>query len=247
MANIHSMITFCLVNIPVSVGTLIKNNDISFFQVHKKCLERIKYQKYCPHCKKVLKESEIEKGYINDEDEMIVFDQKELTNLKPENEGEIEIVSFFNSNEIDPKYYQKTYVIVPEKKGKAYFLLRDAMQKMKCVALCKTVLYNKFTYAILRISEDIFLLTTIYFAEEVNDISTYKSPKISAKELELATSLIKKMTAHFEPQKYKDEYHEKVLKAIELKSKGKKVPKSKKKSSKEIASMMNALEKSLIE
>ena len=49
MANIHSMITFGLVNIPVSVGTLIKNNDISFFQVHKKCLERIKYQKYCPH------------------------------------------------------------------------------------------------------------------------------------------------------------------------------------------------------
>ena len=55
------------------------------------------------------------------------------------------------------------------------------------------------------------------------------------------------MTAHFEPQKYKDEYHEKVLKAIELKSKGKKVPKSKKKSSKEIASIMKALEKSLKE
>ena len=56
MANIHSNISFALVNIPVVMNPVIKNNDTSFNQLHKKCLHRINYQKYCPHCKKIVKD-----------------------------------------------------------------------------------------------------------------------------------------------------------------------------------------------
>ena len=52
MPNIHSNITFGLVSIPVTMNPIIKNNDISFNQLHKKCLHRIEYVKYCPYCKK---------------------------------------------------------------------------------------------------------------------------------------------------------------------------------------------------
>ena len=247
MANIHSMITFGLVNIPVSVGTLIKNNDISFFQVHKKCLERIKYQKYCPHCKKVLKESEIEKGYINDEDEMIVFDQKELTNLKPENDGDIEIVSFVPLKEIEPKYYQKTYFLLPAKKNKAYYLLWQVLMKLKYVALCKMVFHNKFTYAVLRCSEDIFLITTLFFEDEMKEVPVLSFPKLGSKELDLASELVDKMKGHFEPEKYKDEYQNSLLKAVKEKAKGKKIKKGRKKKMQDVSSLMEALEKSLKE
>ena len=71
MAKTYSTISFGLVSIPVSISTAVLDNDISFHQYHKKCLERVKYQKYCPHCKKVLKDSEIIKGY-DEEDELII-------------------------------------------------------------------------------------------------------------------------------------------------------------------------------
>ena len=63
MANIHSSISFGLVNIPIIMSPVVKDNDTSFNQLHLKCLNRIRYIKYCPHCKKDVKESDIIKGY----------------------------------------------------------------------------------------------------------------------------------------------------------------------------------------
>ena len=149
--------------------------------------------------------------------------------------------------EIEPKYYQKTYFLLPLKKNKAYFILWQVLNKQKYVALCKMVFHNKFTYAILRCSEDIFLITTLFFEEEMKDVPVVLSPKLGNKELELASLLVDKMKGHFEPDKYKDEYQNSLLKAIKDKAKGKKVKKSKKKKTQDISSLMEALEKSLKE
>lgn len=246
MAKTYSTVSFGLVSIPVSISTAVLNNDMRFHQYHKKCLERIKYQKYCPHCKKILKDSEIIKGY-DEEDELIFLEKNELDALKPENDGDIEIVSFVPLKEIEPKYYQKTYFLLPLKKNKAYFILWQVLNKQKYVALCKMVFHNKFTYAILRCSEDIFLITTLFFEEEMKDVPVVLSPKLGNKELELASLLVDKMKGHFEPDKYKDEYQNSLLKAIKDKAKGKKMKKSKKKKTQDISSLMEALEKSLKE
>ena len=246
MAKTYSTVSFGLVSIPVSISTAVLDNDMRFHQYHKKCLERIKYQKYCPHCKKILKDSEIIKGY-DEEDELIFFEKNELDTLKPENDGDIEIVSFVPLKEIEPKYYQKTYFLLPLKKNKAYFILWQVLNKQKYVALCKMVFHNKFTYAILRCSEDIFLITTLFFEEEMKDVPVVSSPKLGNKELELASLLVDKMKGNFEPDKYKDEYQNSLLKAIKDKAKGKKMKKSKKKKTQDISSLMEALEKSLKE
>ena len=63
MPNIHSTISFGLVNIPVVMNSIIYDNDVSFHQLHKKCLRRIKYIKYCPHCKVDVKQMDIVKGF----------------------------------------------------------------------------------------------------------------------------------------------------------------------------------------
>lgn len=245
MAKSYSVINFGLISIPVEYSSAVINNDISFHQLHKKCLERIKYQKYCPHCHKVLKENEIVKGIVHDDEELVVFEKKELDALKPENDGDIEIVSFIPLKEIDPKYMQKNYFLIPAKKGKAYFLLLETLKKMKLVGLCKMVIHNKFYYAILRCADDYFLLTTLFFEAEMQEIPNLKVPKLMNKELELATMLVKKMQGHFEPKNYHDEFEETIQKAIDLKAKGKSLHKSKKKTTKELSSLMQALEKSL--
>ena len=115
MPNVHSNISFGLVNIPVIMNPLIKNNDTSFNQLHKKCMNRIKYIKYCEHCKKEVGEDEIIKGYEYEKDEYLTFPKEELEELKPENAKEIEVVSFINISEIDPAYFEKSYLLKTEK------------------------------------------------------------------------------------------------------------------------------------
>jgi len=121
MPTIHSNISFGLVNIPIIMNPLIKNNDTSFNQLHKKCLNRIQYVKYCPQCKIPLKENEITKGYEYEKGEYLTFEKEELDNLRPKNEKEIEIISFVPLSDIDPTYFEKSYVLETEKKSKAYY------------------------------------------------------------------------------------------------------------------------------
>lgn len=245
MADIHSSIQFALVNIPVLLNPIIKNNDTSFNQLHKKCGERIRYVKYCPHCKTKINEQDIIKGYSYVEDDYITFKKEELDLLKPKNEKEIEIISFVPLESIDPIYFEKSYDINPEGKGKAYYLFCEALKKCKLVALAKTVIGSKFYYCILRFTEQNIVLTTLYFEEEIHVQKDSKDYEVNQKELDLAIKLITSLKGKFEPNKYIDEYQENVRKAIEDKMKGKTIKKTKSKSKKQINDLMEALEKSL--
>ena len=245
MANIHSNITFGLVNIPVVMNPIIKNNDTSFNQLHKKCLTRVKYIKYCQHCKKNLKESDIIKGYEFEKDNYLIFDKSELNKLKPESEREIEVVSFIKENEIDPIYYEKSYFLESDNKSKAYILFYEALKKTKLVALAKCILSSKFYYVILRLEKNGIIMTTLYFNEEVNIPNRELKNNINDKELNLAIKLVESMKGKFEPEKYKDEYQNNIKNAIELKLDGKEIKSKKEKSKVQVTNLMEALEKSL--
>lgn len=245
MANIHSNISFALVNIPVVMNPVIKNNDTSFNQLHTKCMHRISYVKYCPHCKSNIKEKDIIKGYEYEPSKYVVFSKEELNKLRPENEKEMEIISFVPLKEIDPAYFEKSYVINIEGKGKAYHLFCEALKKSKLVAIAKTVISSKFYYCVLRYINNEIIMTTLYFEEEVNMPLDDASYNVDEKELNLALKIIESLKGKFEPQKYKDEYQDNIKKAINDKIEGKQVKGSKKNKKKRINDLMEALEKSL--
>ena len=247
MTNIHSNISFGLVNIPIIENPIIKNNDTSFNQLHEKCLHRISYVKYCPHCKKNIKEKDIVKGYEYEKDKYIVFKKDELNKLKPENEKEIEIISFVQLKEIDPIYFEKSYELNFSGKGKSYFLFCEALKKTGLVALAKTVISSKFYYSILRLFENKIIMTTLFFEEEVNLNEEKIKYDVNEKELNLAIKLIESLKGKFEPKKYKDEYQENIRSAIDKKINGKTIKNAKKTSRKQINDLMEALEKSLKE
>lgn len=249
MPNIHSNINFGLVNIPIKMNPIIKNNDNSFNQLHKKCQNRIKYIKYCPKCKTDVKEKEIIKGFEYEKDKYIVFKKEELDKLRPENEKEIEIISFVPLSDIDPIYFEKSYDLDADAKGKnkAYYLFCEALKKTKLVALAKTVIGSKFYYCTLRFNSQNIIMTTLYFEEEVNTNKDDSNIEIDKKELDLAIKLITSLKGKFEPEKYKDEYQDNIKKAIEDKVEGKSIKKVKKNNKKQISDLMEALEKSLKE
>lgn len=244
MPNIHSTISFGLVNIPVIVNPIIRNNDTSFNQLHDKCGHRIKYIKYCPYCKKEVKEKEIIKGYQYEKDNYLTFNKDELEKLKLENDKLIEIISFIKMSEIDSVYFEKSYFLDTENKSKAYMLFCEALKRTKRVALAKTVMNSKFYYCILRFTIKGIILTTLYFFEEIN-IPDKVLTNVNEKELNLAIKLINGLSSKFEPSKYKDEYQDNIKEAIGNKLNGKKIKNKTKNKKPQINDLMEALEKSL--
>ena len=238
-------ISFGLVNIPVNINPIIKNNDISFNQLHKKCLSRIKYVKYCPHCKKEVKQVDIVKGYEYQDDNYITLTEEEFDKLKSEDEKTIEIVGFVDLKEIDPVYYEKSYVVMTNTKSKAYSLFKAALDKTKKVAIAKTVIGTKFYYVVLRLGENNILMNTLYFEEEVVIPDSVVDSKFTTKELDLAVELINSLKMKFRPEDLVDEYQTKIKDAIDMKIDGKTIKKPKKKQEKSIKDLMTALEMSL--
>ncbi len=245
MANIKTTISFGLVNIPVLLNPIIKNNDTAFNQLHKKCGHRIKYIKYCPVCKKEVKPNEIIKGYEYIDNEYVTLTEEELDKLKVENDKTIEIIAFVKLKEIDPIYFEKSYVLNIDKPEKAYTLFKNALKKTGKVALAKTVINSKFYYVILRFGENQIIMTTLYFQEEIKLEEPLKDVKTTTKEMDLAIKLIDQLSGKFEPDKYVDEYQTRIKEAIDKKVAGKEIKSVKTKKPKNIANLLEALEKSL--
>ncbi len=245
MANINSAISFGLVNIPIVYNPVIKNNDTSFNQLHKKCLHRIHYQKYCEHCKKIVKESELIKGYEYEKGEYVTFTKEELANLQSESTDTLEIISFVPEHEVDPFYYEKSYILTSPKKSKAYSLFLEVLKKSKKIAVAKTSIHSKFYYCLLRYYQGNILMSTIYFEEEINIPEAVNEAKFTKKELDLAIKLVTQLSDHFKPESYQDEYQNQIKKAIEDKIDGKPIPKKAVHKKASVKDLITSLQKSL--
>ena len=245
--NYKTSISFGLVNIPVVMNTTIKNNDISFDLLHKKCGERIYYKRYCEHCKKEVKNNEIEKGYEYSKDNYITMTDTDFDKLKSENDKIIEIISFIDIKDIDPVYYDKSYTLTATSNNKAFNLFKEALRKCKKVALAKTYMRNKAYYVIIRIGYENIIMDTLYYEEEIKLQKEKSEKNFTDKELKMATALIEQMSGEFKPKEYKDEYQTRLKNAIDKKLNGKEIKKYKTKKTKSINDIMEALEKSLKE
>ncbi len=245
MARGKKAISFGLVNIPIELNNVINNNDTSFNQLHKKCNNRIKYQKVCESCDTVVNNEDIIRAYEYTKDEYITFTDEDFEELRMDSNQEIEIISFIDLNEIDPVYFEKSYYL-SSGKSKAFELFKEVLKKENKVALAKTVLYTKFYYCIIRLEDNILILNTLYFDEEINlEKSKQVKQAFTKQELDLATKLVKSMTGKFQPEKYKDEYQDNIKKAIEQKLNGKAIKKSKVKPKESVSNLMDALKQSL--
>ena len=138
----------------------------------------------------------------------------------------VEIIDFVKITDIDPVYFNRSYYLSPNEGGlKAYSLLRKAMEQSGKVGIAKIMIRSKEQLACIRVLENILVLETIHYPDEVRkpaDVPNIpKTEKISKKELDTAILLIDQLTTEFEPEKYKDEYREAVQGLIEAKRTGK--------------------------
>ena len=240
-------ISFGLVYIPVSLYTATQDSDVSFHQLHKADKSRIRYKKVCGHCGKEVEAKDIVRGYEYAKDQYVVITDEEIENLKTEKDKTITILSFTALDEISPVYYDKAYHVVPQKGGgKALELLRLAMLKSQRAALGRTVLGSSEKLLVIIPREDGMLIQTLLYQADVKEIPVdFERPKVTQAELNMAEQLIKGMEEPFTPEKYKDEFQEKLKSLIADKIEGKEVVMPKEEKPSVILDLMEALKASV--
>jgi DNA end-binding protein Ku len=243
-------INFGLVNVPVKMYTATEDNDISMKMLHKEYNVPIHYARTCSKCKEAVNWSEIVKGYEYEPGHYVTFDDKEMEALASHSSREIQILDFVDLEEIDPIFYQKTYYLAPEKTGShAYSLLVEALRSSNKIGIANVTIRSKSSLAAIRVVDGILSMVTMYYAEEIREKEQVpnlpKETKINERELEMAKLLIEQLSTKFEPDKYKDEYRQRMLDAIEDKVKGKDVKFAPEEKKTNVIDIMDALKASL--
>lgn len=244
-------ISFGLVSIPVNLYVATSSESPSFNLLHAKCGSRIKQQRFCPVCKTVVERDELVKGYEIEKNEYVRLSDEELKALEGEASEAIEISEFVPLSKVDPIYFEKSYYLGPDKGGeKAYRLLTDSMVQVGKVAVAKFVLRGKENLVIIRPVQKGLVMHTMYFFNEVrsfDEIGKGESIKLTAPETKLAIRLIDELSnENFEPEKYEDEYAQRVLNLVKKKAEGEEITVSQTPTQRgKVIDLMEALKKSL--
>ncbi len=232
MASIWTgALTFGLVNIPVSLASAVRAAEkTSFRQLHKDDLTPIKYERVCPADGEVVPWNEIVKGYEYTKGKYVVVTSEELARVKTPSSKAVEMMDFVKSDEIDPRYFDTPYYLVPQKGGeKPYALLREALQNTEMVGIGKLTLRQKEHLVAVRPMGDALVLELMRFEEELVAPEDLRFPgseeqKLRPQEVAMAEQLIGNLAEPFDPSKYHDEYEAKLKALLRAKLTGRKLP-----------------------
>ena len=244
-------ISFGLVNVPVKLYSAVSRKTVRFHQLHGTDGVRIQQKRICPEDGTEVPYDEIVKGYEISPGHHVVITPEELESLDPKKTRTIDIEDFVELEEIDPIYYDAAYYLVPDKGAdKAYNLLLQAMGESGRVAVARVVIRTKEHLTAIRATGDVLTMATMLFADEVVppdrlDELADTDAGASKRELDMARQLIESLSTQFEPDKYRDEYRERVLDMVERKAEGHEIAVQRAEEPERVPDLMAALEASI--
>jgi DNA end-binding protein Ku len=220
-------ISFGLVNIPIKLFTAVSRKNVSFNQIDTRTGSRIQYRKVSAADGDDVPNEAIAKGYQLSSGEYVLVGDDELAALDPEATRTIDIEQFVDLAEIDPLFYDAAYYVAPDKgASKPYALLSRAMEEQGKVAIARLVMRTKQYLAALRPKDGMLVMSTMVYADEVNDpaqldgVEDVHDVDVSERELRMAEQLVESLTEPFEPERYEDTYRNQVLELINRKAAG---------------------------
>jgi len=217
-------LTIGLVNVPVKLYAMIYDRGISFRFLHKPDGQPLKYQKVCTKDEKVIPWEEVSKGYEVAKNEYVLFDKEELEAVKPESDKRIRLDKFVDYFSVDPLYFDRSYVLMPDKSSDAYGLLLAALEKKGKAGAGRITLRTKEYPALVHAYKGSLVLTTLRYAYDVvdpqgfEDLKKLKEPEKA--EFDLAVKIITDLSGEFDIAEYKDSYRQKVEELVKKKLKG---------------------------
>ena len=220
-------LAFGLVNIPVELRTAIRSDHISFRLLHEEDLSPVKYERVCQADGETVPWNEIVKGYEYEKGKFVVLTDKDFKTAALEALKTIDILDFVQQGEIDPRYFETPYYLVPSKGAeKSYALLREAIRSTGAIGIGKIIIRQTQHLAGIKVLGEALVLEIMRFSNELVDPSEYSFPKredVRPQELKMAEQLVENLAEPFDPSRYTDDYRANLMKVIKAKMRGKKI------------------------
>ena len=218
-------IAFGLVNIPVELHTAVRDSRPRFRMLHAQDKSPVRFERVCAREGKPVAWEELVKGYEYEKGRFVVLTKEDFRTAALEKTRTVDIRSFVKPEEIDDRFFESAYYLVPAKGGeRAYALLREAIRQTGRVGIATIVLREAQHLAALEVVDQAMVLTLMRYAEELVDVGEYHFPPakdLRKPEVQMAVTLVENLADKWDPSQYTDEYRENLMKIIKAKLKGK--------------------------
>jgi DNA end-binding protein Ku len=220
-------ISFGLVSIPIELHRAVRDNRPHFRMLHAKDRSPVRFERVCIRDGHPVSWEDLVKGFEYSKGHFVVVTKDDFRAAALEKTRTVDIVDFVKTEEIDDRFFETPYYVVPSKGGdRAYALLREAIRDRKCIGIAKFILRDTQHLAALEVIGNALVLTLMRFADELVDVNKFDFPsneRIRKPELEMARSLVDSLADSWDPAKYTDDYRANLMRIIRGKVKGKKV------------------------
>jgi DNA end-binding protein Ku len=222
----NGVVSFGMVSIPVRLHPATTSKDISFNELHSVCKSRLKRQRFCPHCDRAVEADEVIKGYEYSKGQYVEMSEEDFEQLPIPSKHTIDVATFVKGEQIDPVYYDSSYVLEPDEAGKKPFaLFMHALSEKGMTAVARITIRKKEQLCALRPFGGNLMLETLFYEDELRVDTTRELPdvKLTDQEQKMASALVDLLTGDFDAKEYNDTYREALMGIISQKLEGKEV------------------------
>ncbi len=211
-------LSFGLLNVPVSLMSGERNVDLHFRMLDSRDRKPIRFERVNADTGEEVPWKEIVKAYEYDKGSYVVLEEDDIRSAAPQSHEAVEVETFVDAATIDPRYFEKPYLLVPGKKAeKGYVLLRETLRSTGKVGIARVVVRTREYLCAVMPHGDALVLMILRYPQELVDPDEYKLPsgslaeyRINSKETAMAEQLIASMSGEWKPDEYHDEFRERL-------------------------------------
>src|SRR5437763_2331267 len=176
-----------------------------FHQINRKTGHRLRQQMVDEVTGKVVDKDDKSRGYEVSKGKYVEIEPEEIKAIQVESTHTLDIEKFVPVDEIDRRYFDRPYYIVPDGKAgeEAFAVIRDAMKDKGRVALAKIVLTNRQHIMAIEPFGKIMLGTILRYDYEVRDEKELSrgvaNPKAPKEMVSLACHILDTKAGHCDP------------------------------------------------
>jgi DNA end-binding protein Ku len=242
-----------LVSCPVALYPASSTSEkVSFHRINRQTGNRLKQLLVDAGTEEPVSREDITRGYEAGRREYIEVTDEELEKIQIESTHTIDIDTFVPRDEIDDRYLNSPYYIVPgDKVGQeAFAVIRDAIQAKGMAALARVVLTRREHVIMLEPFGKGLLGMTLRYPYEVREAGSYFDEipdlKLPDEMRKLAVHIVESKSGHFEPEKFADHYEAALISLLKAKQAGRVIEAPEEKAApKRVVNLMDALRASI--
>jgi DNA end-binding protein Ku len=190
-------------------------------------MDPVGYKRINKKTGKEIAREQIVKGVEYEDGEYVVISDKEIAAAYPKTTQTIEIETFVPANGIPFVYLERPYYVAPINRGaKVYALLRETLQRSERVGVARVVIQTKQHLAVLVPVGPGLVLNLLRWGADIRPWTDLPLPSedakkagLSERELKMAKQLVDDMSADWDPNEFKDEFKDEILRLIDKKVK----------------------------